>query len=268
MERLHVLGTGNAAVTRCYNTCFALEKNGEYLLCDAGGGSGILRQLKQAGIGFGSIHHLIVTHAHCDHLLGVVWVLRMVGTAMNGGSYEGDLHLYCHETIAEGLTAMTKLMLPAKIASLLGVRILFHPLTDGMQTQILGHPVTFFDIRSTKLLQFGFTLTLSDGRRLCCLGDEPYNPVCRQWVEGASWLLSEAFCLYEHRERFKPYEKHHSTVLDAAKLAEELQIPHLVLWHTEDATLEERRELYAREARSAYTGDLYVPYDLEVIPLG
>ena len=25
MERLHVLGTGNAMVTRCYNTCFAMS---------------------------------------------------------------------------------------------------------------------------------------------------------------------------------------------------------------------------------------------------
>lgn len=268
MERLHVLGTGNAAVTRCYNTCFALETGGEYLLCDAGGGSGILRQLKAAGIGFGSIHHLIITHAHCDHLLGAVWVLRMVGTAMNGGSYEGKLHIYCHQTIADGLAAMTRLMLPAKIFALLGERILFHPVEDGLQTSILGHPVSFFDIRSTKLLQFGFTLGLGDGRRLCCLGDEPYNPACKGWVKGASWLLSEAFCLYGHRERFKPYEKHHSTVLDAAKLAEQLQIPHLVLWHTEDATLEERKQLYTAEARQAYHGDLYVPDDLEVIPLG
>ena len=71
-DLMTMLGTGNAAVTRCYNTCFALEKGGEYLLCDAGGGNGILRQLKLADINFGSIHHFIITHAHCDHLLGAV----------------------------------------------------------------------------------------------------------------------------------------------------------------------------------------------------
>ena len=38
MDRLIVLGTGNAAVTRCYNTCFLLDLSGELLLCDAGGG--------------------------------------------------------------------------------------------------------------------------------------------------------------------------------------------------------------------------------------
>ena len=38
MDRLTALGTGNAAVTRCYNTCFLLELPQGYLLCDAGGG--------------------------------------------------------------------------------------------------------------------------------------------------------------------------------------------------------------------------------------
>ena len=267
MERLHVLGTGNAAVTRCYNTCFALEEKGEYLLCDAGGGNGILGQLKRAGIGLGSIHHFILTHAHCDHLLGAVWILRMIGTAMNGGSYEGQLHIYCHKSIAEGLTAMVQLMLPKKIFLLLGERILFHHVEDGMQAEGLGHRITFFDILSTKLLQFGFTLQLKAGETLCCLGDEPYNPACERYVAGCKWLLSEAFCLYSQRERFKPYEKHHSTVMDAAKLAQQLKVPHLVLWHTEDANMENRKALYPEEARPFYTGDLYIPDDLEVIAL-
>ena len=69
MEKLIVLGTGNAMVTKCYNTCFALQKGEDYVLVDAGGGNGILAQLTKAKVPFTSIRHLIVTHAHCDHLL-------------------------------------------------------------------------------------------------------------------------------------------------------------------------------------------------------
>ena len=267
MERLHVLGTGNAAVTRCYNTCFALETKGEYLLCDAGGGNGILRQLKAAGIPLEKIHHFILTHAHCDHLLGAVWLVRMIGTAMNNGKYEGTWYIYCHQTVAEGLRMMAKLMLPAKICTLFDDRILFHLLEDGLQETILGHEVMFFDILSTKMLQFGFSFRLADGRLLCCLGDEPYNPACKAPAKECDWLLSEAFCLYGQRDTFKPYEKHHSTALDAAKLAAELKVPHLVLWHTEDATLPQRKASYTAEARQAYQGDVHVPDDLEVIEL-
>ena len=50
MERLIMLGTGNALVTRCYNTCFAIQDDDEYFLVDAGGGNGIMRQLQDADI--------------------------------------------------------------------------------------------------------------------------------------------------------------------------------------------------------------------------
>ena len=42
MEQLIVLGTGNAVVTKCFNTCFALRKDDQYWLVDTGGGNGIL----------------------------------------------------------------------------------------------------------------------------------------------------------------------------------------------------------------------------------
>lgn len=267
MDKLIVLGTGNAAVTRCYNTCFAVDTPDGLIMCDAGGGNGILAQLEKADIPLERIRHLILTHAHCDHLLGAVWLMRMIATRMNGGSYEGTWHIWCDHTVREGLVAMAQVTLQKKMTDHIGSRILFHDITDGHTESLCGHTVTFFDIHSTKLKQFGFTLTLSDGRKLCCLGDEPYNPLCRRYAAGAAWLLSEAFCLYGDRERFKPYEKHHSTVKEACELAQTLGTPHLVLWHTEDKQLSERKALYTAEGRAYYTGDLHVPNDLEVINL-
>ena len=86
-------------------------------------------------------------------------------------------------------------------------------------------------------------------------------------MAGSSWLLSEAFCLYGEAERFKPYEKHHSTVREACQLAQEMGVPHLVLWHTEETHLSQRKALYTAEGRDFYSGDLYVPDDLDVIAL-
>ena len=34
-----MLGTGNAMVTECYNTCFVLEDGDKHLLVDGGGGN-------------------------------------------------------------------------------------------------------------------------------------------------------------------------------------------------------------------------------------
>ena len=56
-----ILGTGNALVTRCYNTCFALRDENTTLLVDAGGGNGILRQLREVDIAIGEIHDMFVT---------------------------------------------------------------------------------------------------------------------------------------------------------------------------------------------------------------
>ena len=122
-------------------------------------------------------------------------------------------------------------------------------------------------ILSTKAKQFGFTLTLRNGRKLTCMGDEPYNPACRRYAEGADWLLHEAFCLYEDRERFKPYEKWHSTARDAADNARELGVKNLVIWHTEDTDLEHRKTRYTKEARERFDGNVLVPDDREIIEL-
>lgn len=266
METLIVLGTGNALATRCYNTCFALRSGGEYILVDAGGGNGILVQLEKAGVDCAAIRHLIVTHEHCDHLLGVVWMVRKIGTMMLAGKYEGTLHLWCHAGFVPTIRTLCGLTLQKKFSSLLGGRIALHAVSDGETAQLLDARVTFFDIHSTKAPQYGFCAEW-DGRKLTCLGDEPYNPLCEQYVRGSDWLLCEAFCLYGERERFKPYEKHHSTVREACELAQSLGVPHVVLWHTEDKNYDRRKQLYTAEGAAYYTGDLHVPYDLEQISL-
>ena len=124
-----------------------------------------------------------------------------------------------------------------------------------------------FDILSTKEKQFGFRLELLGGKSLVCLGDEPYKEQNRSYVEHADWLLCEAFCLYADRDEFKPYEKHHSTALDAGRLAAQLGVKILLLYHTEDKTLSVRKEKYTQAAAQALKGNVHVPADLEKIVL-
>ena len=53
--------------------------------------------------------------------------------------------------------------------------------------------------------------------------------------------------------------------MDACKLAEELHIPNLVLWHTEDRDLARRKATYTAEGQAYYHGNLYVPDDGEIL---
>ena len=54
-ERLTILGTGSAFVTRCYNTCFIIDCGVSRLMVDAGGGNGILAQLEKAGVAIADV---------------------------------------------------------------------------------------------------------------------------------------------------------------------------------------------------------------------
>lgn len=266
-EELIVLGTGNAMVTRCFNTCFAMRFGEEYFLVDSGGGNGILKALDDSKLDPAYIHHLFITHAHTDHILGVPWLIRRIGTMMQNGSYEGLLTVYCHDVAQKAIRTICELTVQKKLIDLFDDRIRFVTLNDGDTVQILGREVRFFDIRSTKAKQFGMSVSLTQEKRLVCLGDEPCDAQCENIAAEADWLLCEAFCLYEHRERFRPYEKHHSTVKDAAELAQRLNVKNLVLWHTEDKTILNRKERYKTEGKAYYRGNLFVPNDLERILL-
>ncbi len=261
--KLTMLGTGMAMVTACYNTCFILEEEGESFLIDGGGGNGILVQLEKAGIDWKSIHHIFVTHKHIDHIMGVLWVIRKIGQGMNKGDYRGTVALYGHDEVISILRNMAETLLQDKIKKHIGSRIQFQVVEDDEKRQILGHEVTFFDIFSTKDKQYGFTIEYTKGKRLTCCGDEPYNDHNSQYVRDSEWLMLEAFCMYGEADIFKPYEKHHSTVKEACEQAEALGVPNLILYHTEDKHMRQRKELYTAEGRTYYQGNLCVPEDLE-----
>lgn len=57
------------------------------------------------------------------------------------------------------------------------------------------------------------------------------------------------------------------TVLDAARLTEQLHVRNLIIYRTEDRTLDTRKERYSAEAQKEYAGQVWVPDDLERIYL-
>lgn len=268
--QITMLGTGNATVSQIYNTCFVLQTPSTLMLVDAGGGNGILAQLKKVNVQISDIHHLFVTHAHTDHVLGVIWVIRMVAQCKG---YEGLLHVYGNDKVMKVIKTIIDMILAKKQLAKVAERVVFHQLEDGDCFEVGGIKLECFDIQSAKEKQFGFRAELPSSDEsgkplvLACLGDEPYNEQNRRYIVGADWMMCEAFCLYADRDTFKPYEKCHSTALDAGKLAEELGVKNLILYHTEEKTLANRKENYTREAAENFKGGIFVPDDLEVIEL-
>lgn len=265
--KLTILGTGNAMVTKCYNTCFAIENDGHYFLVDGGGGNTIMKQLKNADIDWKEITDVFVTHKHVDHIMGIIWIMRLFGQNIAEKGLDRELNIYGHEEVIHILHSMAELLLQKKHCAAIGRQIHMIKVKDGEEKDILGHKVTFFDIQSTKAKQFGFSMDLGNEEKLTCCGDEPFNPCEETYARDSKWLLHEAFCLFDQADRFHPYEKHHSTAKDASELAEQLGVQNLILYHTEDKNIARRKELYTEEGKKYFHGNLFVPEDLERIEL-
>ena len=186
--KLTMLGTGHALVTKCYNTCFVLEDNNEYFMVDSGGGNGVLRQLKAADFDWKEMKHIFVTHQHLDHMMGVIWMMRMITQYMTQDDYDGHAFIYAHEELTTLLDDMAKKLLLPKEYSLIGQRLHFVRLQDGDSFEVIGRKIHAFDIHSTKTKQFGFTMYYGDGKKLTCCGDEPYTEYEKSYAEGSDWL--------------------------------------------------------------------------------
>ena len=160
--KLTILGTGNAKVTKCYNTCFVLNKDKEYFMIDGGGGNTILKQLEDAGISWKEIRTIFVTHKHIDHLLGIIWMLRMYCQGMARGQFDSEVTIYGHDEVISLLKQMAEMLLTPKETKFIGDKVHLEEVKDGEDRTILGHRVTFFDILSTKAKQFGFCMEYAE----------------------------------------------------------------------------------------------------------
>ena len=76
-----------------------------------------------------------------------------------------------------------------------------------------------------------------------------------------------AFCLDSEKQIFEPYEHKHSTVKSTCEKMNKLNIKNLILYHTEESHIENRKELYLSEAHKYFDGNVLVPDDMESIEL-
>lgn len=264
MVKLIMLGTGHAMVTKCYNTCFVIDHDNSSIMIDAGGGNGILTQVEKAGLDWSGIQALFITHAHTDHIVGGIWVLRKINSLIKTRRYNGSFKVY---GLPENLNYL-KYSCDFLLKDSLNDRIQFIPICGEDKFKECGIEFEAIDINSTKKKQLGFKAVVHNNDKkltMVCFGDEPCHETCEHYAEHADWLLSEAFCLKSEQALFHPYEKKHSTAYDAGCMAEKLNVKNLLLYHTEDSDLENRAKKYAKEAMQSFKGNIFVPDDLETI---
>ena len=265
--KLTMRGTGHAVVTKYFNTCFILDDGGKLFLTDTGGGNMLLSRLEEAGYSWRDIHEIFISHKHTDHLLGVFWLIRMYLSGFGRGSLKEAVNIYAHEEVISIIRQTALLLFGDKFAACAENGLNLITVRDGEERIINGRRFTFFDIHADKDLQFGYCMDMGGGEKFTFCGDEPLKECCFGYGRDSRWLLHEAFCIVSPPGMPDLKKIGHSAVKDACRLAEELKVQNLILYHTEDGDPENRKRLYTEEGLRYYSGNLLVPEDLETVVL-
>lgn len=267
MDKLIFLGTGHALAYHCYTTCLALTDGAHTFVTDGGGGNGVFMQMERAKMRPDDVTDLFISHAHTDHLIGAIWLVRVIGHQFDRSGRTTPLHVYGHASVLETFRTICNLLVGGQVLSHFDKDIIFHAVESG-DTHTIGHwQVTFFDTGAAKTTQYGWRATLENGKTLVFLGDEPLTDVGLPYAKNADYLVHEAMCLEADADKYHPHRIHHSSVVDAANNATRAGAKHLILFHAEDKDLDTRKARYTAEAAAHFDGPVDAPDDLDVFIL-
>ncbi len=267
MQKIIMLGTGHGFVYNCYNTCFLLQNDDEYFLIDTGGSAHIVQNLEKLNIDLNKIHNIFISHSHTDHILGLFWLLKRMTGMVRAKKYDGILNVYCNDEVANAIKNIYPYLYPDVYADIINKHLNIVVLNNNETKKITNREYTFFDVMASKNKLYGFETILDNDKKLVFLGDETCNPLLYDRIKNSDYVMHEAFCLDSEQDIFKPYEKKHSTVKSVCENFDSLNIKNLVLYHTEDTHLENKKELYTKEGQKYFKGNIMVPFDLEIIEL-
>ena len=177
------------------------------------------------------------------------------------------MNIYCHDEVAEIIRNQIYTLLRKSQQKFIDKRIFINIVKDHEKVRVLDYELEFLDIFSKSDKQYGFKTTLNNGKILAFMGDEPLDEKLYDDVKNIDYLLHESFCLETESDKYKPREKNHDTAKSASIKAENLNIKNLILWHTQENLREKRKEMYIKEAKENFTGNVYVPNDFDEIIL-
>ena len=236
-------------------------------MIDTGSGNQILNHLKAKNININKIHDIFISHKHIDHLWGIIPLLRYIMQQHRKSNYDGILNIYCAEEIKQIIDMFISATFHKAHEDLYKEIVKYHFCDNGKKFNIIGYEVEAIDTESIECIQYGFKIILNSGKTLAFLGDVPCSKNVYSKIENSDWVLHEAMCLEKDKYKVKPHEKNHSTVKDVSIAMNTLNIKNLLLWHCIDNNIETRKELFTKEAKEYFNGNVYVPNDLDEIEL-
>jgi len=130
--------------------------------------------LKKANININEIRHLFITHKHIDHILGIFWVLRVLGSKI-AKNKANNLTIYASKNVIKIIKNISSIFLKNKVLNLFDNKIIFIPINNEKEINLGNWKLKPFNLQSEKEEQFGFRIEFKDKKSFVCLGDEPYK---------------------------------------------------------------------------------------------
>lgn len=262
------LGTGHANATECFNSCFSIEKDNEIFLVDSGGGNGILKQLKASNINIEKIKTIFISHKHLDHILGVIWIIRILSKQYFKKQIIKPMYIYGNDEVIYTIKNLVDLFLPNDFKSIINKKIILEIVENNDEKVVLGRNIKFFDLHAKKVKQYGFSFEYNDGKKFCFIGDECLSSKCSNYIKNCDYLFADSYMCGKEADKYNPIKKHHhSTVKYISEIAEKMKIKNLILSHTIDNNLVNRKNEFTIDAKLYYNGNVIVPDDLDTIEL-
>lgn len=181
--------------------------------------------------------------------------------------YNGKLNIYCDDEIKEIIDTFMLATFHKVHIDLYKELVIYNFCKDYKKFSIIGYDIEVIDLHSNECIQYGFKTILNNGKNIAFLGDVPCSENICDRINNFDWILHEAFCLEKEEPIFKAREKNHSVVKDVAEKMEMMKAKNLILWHTIDNDIKNRKKLYIEEAKKFFLGNVYVPNDLEEVIL-
>lgn len=258
MSELLFIGTGGAVATENRdNTSFILREQETTVMIDCPGS--VIQKLKKTGVDPRSVHSLIVTHIHPDHIYGLPSLIHS---------------LMLDKCVVEILGSEKSVNFCARLLDLFNLRskkvkchVNFVPVVEDQLYRFSPNLTgSFFRVpHSPSSMGIAFYL-VDESMELLYSGDTPLFPELFKRVKNRDVLVHDCSAPSRFFTKYPALKSMHTDSLSLGKMAQEAGVKHLVPCHffgELDFALKEIEE----EIRENFQGELTIPSDFSRIPL-
>jgi ribonuclease Z len=291
------LGTASAVPSKMKNHSGFLVKTEKHkILVDCG--EGIQRQFKFAEEPVTKLTHLLITHWHEDHSIGLFPLLKSMG--MN--NYSQTLQIYGPRTTKEKIDLLQKIYskykINVKVNEIISklvyedndLKIEAEEMDHGIETlayniilkdkiridkskikklklpnsPLIGQLQQGKDIKfNNKTIKSKSVTYIEKGKKLTIILDTAMNQNAVKMTKDSDLLICESTYSKEESEQAKEYK--HLTTIQAAEIAKKAKAKRLALVHISDKHLHRTNQLL-KEAKSIFK-NTSIPEDLQKIKI-